>query len=276
MSLLIPSECDYEDAHSLPELESKYGAKLQAATEGTPDAFRWTFEVVPGFFQQADPETDDLKFRYTESNMGRKKPWAEIESELAELNSKAPENVCYKLLICARHGQGFHNYIVDKYGMDAWNEKWYNLGTDGEVQYGPDPMLTDLGIAQAKENHDAWTREVQEHGAPIPSKFYVSPLQRSCWTCVHTWAGLRPEEKRPMIVEKMRETIGQNLCDKRSSKTVIESRFGQYGFFTEPGFAEEDPLFTEKRELPEDLALRVNSVCQGLFEEEWDEEKKGD
>ncbi|KAM9915025.1 hypothetical protein OXX69_000054 [Metschnikowia pulcherrima] len=270
MSLLIPSECDFLDAHSVPHLESAYQDNLQKASKENPEQFRWKFETVPGFFKQADPETDDSVFRYTEENMGRKKPWADIEAELAKLNETAPENVCYKLVICARHGQGYHNYIVDKYGVDAWNEKWYNLGTDGEVVYGPDPMLTDLGIAQAKENHEAWKKEVLENGAPIPSKFYVSPLQRSCWTCYYTWDGLRPADKHPIIVENMRETIGQNLCDKRSPKHVIESRFGKLGFITEPGFAEEDPLFTPKRESEEELCMRINSVCQNLFEEEWD------
>ncbi|GEQ68624.1 hypothetical protein JCM33374_g2292 [Metschnikowia sp. JCM 33374] len=270
MSLLVPSECDYEDAHAFPELESLYEEKLQGAVAKSPQEFPWRFEVVPGFFQQADPETDDLHFRYTETNMGRKKPWAQIQSELKELNATAPDNVCYKLIICARHGQGFHNYVVDKYGIDAWNEKWYNLGTDGEVVFGPDPMLTDLGIAQAKENNQAWTSEVREHGAPIPSKFYASPLQRSCWTSVYTWEGLRPSDKHPLIIEKMRETIGQNLCDKRSTKTVIEERFSRYGFETEAGFAEEDPLHNPRREAAEELALRVNSVCQQLFDEDWD------
>ncbi|OBA22757.1 phosphoglycerate mutase-like protein [Metschnikowia bicuspidata var. bicuspidata NRRL YB-4993] len=270
MSLLVPSECDFEDAHSIPGLESAYERKLVAAREGHPEAYRWEFETVPGFFQQAAPETDDLLFRYTESNMGRTKPWPQIEAELAHLNETAPENVLYKLLICARHGQGYHNYIVDKYGLEAWDDKWYCMGTDGEVEYGPDPMLTDLGIAQAQENNRAWTREVRHHQAPIPSKFYVSPLQRSCWTCVYTWDGLRPADRKPVVVEKMRETLGRNLCDKRSLKTVIELRFGKHGFETEPGFAEEDPLFTPEREAADDLAMRINSVCQDLFEEDWD------
>lgn len=269
MSLLIPSECDFEDAHAHPEIEGLYQDLLQEAKTREPTSFRWTFEPVPGFFVQSDPEIDDLAFRYTEQQLGRKATWPELEEKLAALNKAAKPNECYKMVFCARHGQGFHNYVVDKYGMDAWDSTWKGRGTDGDVVYGPDAMLTELGLAQAAENNQVWRREIAEHGAPVPHAFYVSPLQRLCWTLVNTWDGLRGE-KKPLVVELLRETIGQNLCDKRSPKLVILERFAPHGFEVEPGFLEEDTLFTDKRELAEEHALRVNRFCQALFEEEWD------
>lgn len=266
MSLLIPSACDYEDAHADPGLEARYQALLDQAKVQEPDLFKWTFEVVPGFFKQADPELDDLKFNYVFDQLGRLKPWAEIESLLQALNEQAPPNVAYKLIFCARHGQGYHNHIVDKYGHAAWDAKWFQLTTDGEVEYAPDPMLTATGLEQAGENHAVWQQELEAHGAPVPAEFYVSPLQRLCWTLAETWKGLLPEDRHPLVVERLRETIGRNLCDKRSLRLTILERFGGLGFEVEPGFAEEDPLFGPDRESAEAQAVRVNRWCQDLFE----------
>lgn len=270
MSLLIPSERDYADAHGSPELRAEYLQELASASVKEPETFKWRFETVPGFFVQADPETDDLNFRYTTENLGRKMPWNQLMAGLAELNENAEPNVSYKLVICARHGQGYHNQIVDKYGSKAWDEKWHALGLDGETQYGPDPMLTELGLKQAQENNDAWKVEVSEHGAPLPAKFYCSPLQRSCWTHKITWEGIQPTDRKTVVVENIRETIGKNLCDKRSTRAVIEERFSQYSFECEPGFSEEDTRFTATREPDAEQAVRVNRFCQSLFDSDWD------
>lgn len=274
MSLLIPTKIDFIDAHGHPEVEQEYQAEIERLRSQDGLQIPWQFEVVPGFFTQSDEKTDDLNFRYTESNLGRLKSWKEIEDEIVKLNENAGENEIYKLVICARHGQGYHNLVVEKFGIDAWNEKWNVRGNAEDIQYGPDAMLTDLGINQGKENHEVWADEVNNHGAPIPSKFYVSPLQRSLWTSVFTWDGLRPDHIKPKVIENLRETIGQNLCDQRSSKTVILERFGKYGFVTEDGFAEEDELHTPRRETPLEQAVRVNKYCQSLFEEDWDTEKQ--
>lgn len=270
MSLLVPSQRDYFDAHSAPEIEANYQSELAIVSQNEPHSFKWRFETVPGFFFQADPETDDLNFRYATQNLGRKMPWDQLMAGLAKLNQDAEPNVSYKLVICARHGQGYHNQVVDKYGGKAWDEKWHALGVDGDIHYGPDPMLTDLGLKQAQENNDAWKAEVLEHGAPIPSKFYCSPLQRSSWTHQITWDGIQPSDKKTMIVENIRETIGRNLCDKRSTRTVIEERFSKFSFECEPDFTENDILFTEARETDAEQAVRVNRFCQTLFNNDWD------
>lgn len=274
MSLLVPTEIDYIDAHGDSSLDPLYLSELDEQTKTNPHVYKWQFETVPGFFVQADDSTDDLAFRYTESSLGRTKSWGSIMAELEKLNREADENVSYKLVHCARHGQGFHNLIVEKYGIAEWNEKWNVLGSDGEVTYGPDAMLTELGINQAKENNGVWKEEIKSQGAPIPSQFYVSPLQRSLWTCLRTWEGLRPANQKVMIREILRETIGQNLCDKRLTKLVIEERFSSHNFEVEEGFPEEDELFTPKRETGLEQTMRVNRFCQELFEQEWDEQKR--
>lgn len=270
MSLFKPSHEDYEDAHTEPQTQDEYNAKVLELSQTSKEDYQWKFEAVPGFFVQSAPGVDELEFNYIESNLGRLKSWKEIQAGVAKLNESAQPNESYKVIFCARHGQGFHNQIVAKYGLDAWYSKWNVLGRDGDVVYGPDPMLTEKGIAQAKQNHDAWKDEIEVHGAPMPSKFYVSPLQRSLWTCVYTWEGLRPATVSPVVVENLRETIGVHLCDKRSTKTVISERFGKHGFVFEDGFTEEDERHSMTRETLVEQALRVNTFCQRLFEDDWD------
>ncbi|KAG7195002.1 uncharacterized protein KQ657_004114 [Scheffersomyces spartinae] len=273
VSLLISNECDYLDAHGDQDQVLRY-KKYQAERMNDPKLskeYPWTFEVVDGIFQQSDSSTEDRTFSYVENNFGRLKSWQEISDTLDSLNANAASNVSYKLIFCARHGQGYHNYIVEKYGLEQWHAKWHCLGTDGEVTYGPDAMLTELGMNQAKENHQAWKKELAL-GAPIPDAFYVSPLQRSSWTLQMTWDGLRPQEKQPIVTENLRETLGVNLCDKRSTRLVIESRFKPHGFVIEEGFSEEDKLWLpDYREEYFEQSIRVDQFLQSLFNREWDE-----
>lgn len=276
MSLLISNECDYIDAHGNQEQLELY-RQFRDKSRSDPELskqYPWSFEVVDGFFQQSDETTEDRTFSYVDNNFGRLKSWQEISESLATLNASAAANESYKLIFCARHGQGYHNYVVEKYGLDQWNTKWHSLTTDGEVTFGPDSTLTETGINQAKENREAWKKELAL-GAPVPDSFYVSPLQRSCWTLHYTWDGLRPEGKQPVVTEIIRETLGVNMCDKRSPKLVIESRFDKHGFKVEDGFSEEDKLWLpDYRETFYEQGIRVDNFLQKIFDREWDEESK--
>lgn len=274
MSLLIPNLNDRTDAHDHLEVREEFRQAVARARqdENAREMFRWDFETVPGFFKQSDEETDDVTFNYAFHNIGRLKSWKDMIDELVKLNKNAKPNEVYKLVTCARHGQGFHNVVVEKYGEDAWDEKWSRLNTDGELEYGPDAMLTERGINQAKQNNEVWTAEVREHGAPLPDKFYVSPLQRSMWTLLYTWEGLRHEDQRPIIVENLRERYGDHTCNKRSPKRVILERFAKYNFEFEEGFTEEDELHTDEQETHFHQCLRTNEFCQELFEKDWDSE----
>ncbi|KAI3402692.2 PMU1 [Candida oxycetoniae] len=270
MSLLIPTYNDYTDAHEGSAQQEQYYKEWEKLKTKRNDQgrleFPWDFEVVQGFFKQSDPNTNDEVFNYATDHMGRLKPWSEIISRLSEMNRSAPENVEYKLLFLARHGNGYHNFVVEKYGIEAWSAKYHSMEEVDGIRYAPDPELTELGIAQAEENHQFWVSELNE-GAPIPSKFYVSPLQRSCKTLQITWKDLKPQDKHPLVVEKIRETIGLNLCDKRSSKSKINERFGKFGYNTDGITEEEDVYFTyDKRETMIEQSVRVNEFLQQLFE----------
>ena len=59
---------------------------------------------------------------------------------------------------------------------------WSKLTTDGTLTWGPDPLLTSLGITQAQEAGRALARE-REAGLGVPEVSYLSPLRRA----VDTW-----------------------------------------------------------------------------------------
>lgn len=272
MSLLYPSPNDRRDAHDHLEVRDEFKEEISRSLkdEKLKNRYKWSFETVQGFFAQSDEKTDDVEFNYAFNNIGRLKSWDQLIADLKELNRNAKPNEVFKLVVSARHGEGFHNVVVDKHGALAWEEKWSHLNSDGEYEYGPDAMLSEKGINQAKQNHDVWQKEIEEHGAPLPDKFFVSPMRRSMWTLIYTWEGLRNKDQRALIVENLRERYGNHTCNKRSSKQVIEERFGEYGIEFEDGFTEEDELHEEVQETHFHHCLRTNDFCQELFEQDWD------
>lgn len=261
MSLLIPDARDHIDAHADLDQDELYEKLLEETKQQFPHQYQWQFAPVDGFFKQSLLQTDDMQFNYTD-DFGVLKPWDEVTSELHRLN-QASENIQYKLLFLARHGQGWHNIASQKYPKHEWMSKWRFLGTDGELTWGPDANLTDLGIKQAQENNVAWTKQL-ENGAPLPSRFLVSPLQRSIHTLKHTWHD--KNYPRPLVVENLRETIGIHLCHQRSPKSIIQKQFDFLDF--EDSFTEQDILaqkYSVKREELNQQFLRINGVLQSIF-----------
>jgi len=48
--------------------------------------------------------------------------WPDFVAEIERLCSKRSESVSYKVLFLGRHGEGFHNVAIAKYGQKAWEE----------------------------------------------------------------------------------------------------------------------------------------------------------
>ena len=263
MSLLVPNERDQRDAYADIDQDNLYYEHIH-----TNDPC-WLFEPVHGFFKQSSSKTDDMLFNYTEQNFGIEKSWDVLVQDLKEMNKNSPENVRYKLLFLARHGEGWHNVAFAKFGQDSWSAKWKYLGTDGDLVWGPDAELTPLGLAQAQENCDVWCEQLKS-GAPLPTKFYVSPLLRSLLTLEKTWEG--QDIPTPVVNESLRETIGQHLCHQRSTKSVIRQKFPFVQF--EENFDEDDKLAvkysTQKEQLHQQF-LRVNHFLQYLYDNDPDE-----
>lgn len=227
----------------------------------------WTFEIVPDYFRQLRADTDETKFNYFKDHLGKLKPWTQILAELKQLNDSSEPHVVYKVFFLARHGQGYHNLANLKYGEKAWNEYWLKICGDGEIVWAPDPELTELGQAQAKDNNHQFKVELED-GLKLPTKWFSSPFRRSIDTLIGTWDGIVDlNSVKPLIKEDLRETIGVHLCDKRSTKSVIGEKYGDRGFIIEDGFEEEDIYFkTDYREKVWEQALRQNKLFQYIFE----------
>lgn len=260
MSLLIPTPRDGHDAHGDLEEDNAYYNLLTKEQNSTNNRYIWKFEPVKGFFKQTDEQTDDMAFRYTEQKLGRLDDWEKIVADLQQLNRDSPDNEIFKLIFLARHGQAKSNVASQKYSKEEWMRKWRFLGTDGELTWGPDADLTELGLKQAAENHQCWKQQLLE-GAPYPKRFYVSPLQRLIKTHNITWPNTKP-----IVLENLRETIGLHLCHKRSNKSSLKEKFPNLVF--EDGFTEEDLLFDKylpRKEHLHEQFLRINGVLQDIF-----------
>lgn len=258
-----PSKLDVIDS-GLPEFErTDYLKKLDELETNLGEY--WKFEIVPNVFKQSLKETDGPSFSSLDEHFGALLPWPTIVEKLHHFNKESSDDEKYKLLFLARHGQGFHNLAHARYGNDAWNEYWSKLNGDGDIVWGPDPLLTELGISQARENQDQWKIEISR-GAPLPQKWYVSPLRRSMDTLINTWdQQVDFKVVHPYICENLREQMGVHTCDKRSPKSALSS-YEEKGFIFEPGFAEEDIYYQDDyREAISEQAIRMNKFLQEMF-----------
>ncbi|KAK4057644.1 putative phosphoglycerate mutase pmu1 [Microbotryomycetes sp. JL221] len=200
------------------------------------------YTIVPGFFVQDDPDFDATGFNLLNHSFGLKDEasptrWFNFQHKISMLNQQADQHTIYKVLFVARHGQGYHNVAEAKYGTRPWNEYWSRIEGDGNITWGPDPLLTPLGLDQAKANNVAWKQQLQD-GVPLPESLYSSPLSRSAKTLELTWQDvvIEPRRIRPLFKERLRETIGLHTCDRRSDKSVLAKRFPAFDF--EPSFSE--------------------------------------
>jgi len=155
-----------------------------------------------------------------------------------------------------------------KYGRKEWNEKWTMLDGDGELTWGPDPYLTAIGEEEAHSARAAWKRELLR-GAPVPQRFYCSPLRRTIRTFELTFEGILPTDLKPVILENCRERHGKHTCNKRRTLSELQPEFPDVAF--EEGFEEEDVLWTEEFENDESLERRAKLVLGRIFQKDCDD-----
>jgi len=151
------------------------------------------------------------------------------------------------------------------------------LNGDGTLVWGPDALLTQLGVQQAEAAHSKWICEIPS-GIPVPTVFYSSPLTRAARTLEITWTDITLPSKlnphhgsilhsshRVIIAEDCREINGEHACNKRNPKSWIAENFPLYTF--EKGFTEEDELWTpDDRETDERVDKRALSVLQDIWD----------
>ncbi|KAL5482298.1 PMU1 [Sanghuangporus weigelae] len=225
------------------------------------------YESVTGFFIQDKGYDSSIaippRFGLLDATDHR---WSNTTNRIKELNKKAEPGVAYKLIIAGRHGQGFHNLAELKYGTERWNAYWAKLDGDGEIVWGPDPLLTDLGEEQARDANVAWVQE-RAAGLPSPDGLYCSPMTRALRTCELTFANLVDfSEQHPLILENAREIYGVHSCDMRCSRSYIRAKFP--AFDIEEDFTEEDQLYDPNvRETYTHVAERAHSVLDRIFKD---------
>ena len=75
------------------------------------------------------------------------------------------------------------------------------LNGDAEMTWGPDPLLTALGVQQAGTARTAWIQEFTK-GMPAPQQCYASPLHRalSTWQITFGSDETFPEDTRNVMI----------------------------------------------------------------------------
>ncbi|BEJ15090.1 hypothetical protein CspHIS471_0408570 [Cutaneotrichosporon sp. HIS471] len=203
------------------------------------------YTVVTGLFRQTEPDFDP-------------------EGHVADLNRHADASTTYKVIYIARHGEGYHNVAESHYGTPAWNCYWSLLNGDGNLTWGPDPILTPLGEGQAERANAGWKEQIKE-GVPVPQVLYSSPFARAAATLHITWKDLLLKKGFvPVVMEQWRENIGLHTCDLRRSKAQIGEAFPHFAF--EPSFTEHDPYWDATYiETEPQRAVRMRMALNELF-----------
>ncbi|KAF9809385.1 hypothetical protein IEO21_07426 [Rhodonia placenta] len=186
------------------------------------------------------------------------------------MNRFAPEETSYKVLFFGRHGQGYRASLRVTYLLSLLSRHYSRINGDAEMTWGPDPLLTPLGMDQAKQARAAWLAEIP-HGIPVPQRCYASPLNRALTTWEITFSEddiLGPREtRRVLVLEDLRETYGEHTCDKRHPLSVIQRSLPPPTYEYEIGMSEEDVLYrSEERESEDHVIERAISVLDRIFD----------
>jgi len=252
------------------------GSSFAQSAVLSANAKTFGYEVVPGYFLQSDAATDPAVIGPNPPAFGLKANmsatyWSDFNSSIKKLQKDAPKGVKYAVCWFGRHGQGWHNVAESFYGTASWDVHWSKLNGDGNMTWGPDALLTDLGKQQAALAHNAWVTELGKRDpVPLPTKLFSSPLSRAASTLDITFTDILLTESgkhdivQPYVMEKLRKIIGVHTCDKRRTKSYIHTNYT--GFRTEPGFTEQDELWTpDYRETNDEADVRLKSALDTIF-----------
>ncbi|KAL8932964.1 MAG: hypothetical protein Q9216_006589 [Gyalolechia sp. 2 TL-2023] len=240
------------------------------------------FSTVTGFFLQDEVSTNASTFSFINTNFGlinrtyptdtsydprgKKTQWQRFANQVFRLNRDSPHGTQYKLLYMGRHGEGYHNAAESFYGTPAWN-CYYSLLDGNDTVTWADARLTPEGVTQAQIANAFWASEIRNQKIPTPRNYYTSPLTRCLATANITFSGLDLPGRHPFVPtvkELFREGISGHTCDRRGSKSYIQSAFPSYKI--EPGFTETDQLWEAyQAETPVDQDIRSKVVLDDVF-----------
>lgn len=127
--------------------------------------------------------------------------------------------------------------------------------------------MTEKGKSQALEIKATLERDIREMKVPLPGKCYTSPLDRCLETTRLAFSGLGwPTDQpfKPIIKEALRERLGRHTCDRRNTRSWIESNYAE--FEIESGFTEQDELWQPNyRETADEHVARVKQLLDDIF-----------
>lgn len=145
---------------------------------------------------------------------------------------------------------------------------WARLEGDGSTVW-LDASLTRKDEQQAIVLKVFWTEAIESSKVPAPERYYSSPLTRCLHTVSLTFGDIPlPSDRpfKPVVKEALREIHGVHTCDKRSTRSHIQSHFPS--FEIEPGFAEKDELWQpDRRETVEERVPLMRQLLAEVFED---------
>ncbi|KAF2100198.1 putative phosphoglycerate mutase [Rhizodiscina lignyota] len=244
---------------ALPQFFKNYSEKAQKDS-----SFRAT--TLPGLGLIDRPYNTDGKSKKEIKHKDMDgQPWKRFKAYVENLNKQDPDT-SYKVLYITRHGFGYHNAFMSKVSSESWNDHWSHLDGDGKVTWA-DSRLDQEGLEQATVLGQFWIDAVANDKIPIPETIYSSPLTRCLETTRLVFSKAMKAQGaqfQPIVKELLRERLTNHTCDRRSSQSWIKEQFSE--FAVEPGFSEEDVLWSaERSESAEDHLARKQRVLEDIF-----------
>lgn len=238
-----------------------------------------TFTALPGYFrafENSDSRGVDSSI-IDHLELVSHDSWADLYAQLPE--DTDTEN--YKLVILARHGQGYHNAAILRYGQEAWDSYWSFLDGDEHGNW-LDSKLTDLGQRQVQATGSGVLSPIVKDLQLLPHVFFSSPMRRCLETFVGSWqdifAGneqhLTGKEVSVRVLENIRETLGEHACDKRVPHSVAVKEYQNFktgaghtiAWSYESDYPEEDRLWRkDHRETISELDARLHTGLSQIF-----------
>ncbi|CAI4034642.1 hypothetical protein SMKI_11G0900 [Saccharomyces mikatae IFO 1815] len=246
-----------------------------------------SLRAVPGYFSAYPNEAfqglDSTKNDHLQ--LINHKNWKELYDAIP----KDTRSCHYKLLILARHGQGYHNAAILRYGMEEWDAYWSLLSGDEHGEW-LDSRLTPLGKDQVRRTGSNVLLPMIKQLGMLPHVFFSSPMRRCLETFIESWTPVLAEvpkesfgsEVSTRIIESLRETLGSHTCDKRVSHSMTVNEYQNFrtksGHTVRwqymPDYPEEDELWlVDHRETCAELDKRTQDGLSDLFSQLSREEK---
>lgn len=244
-----------------------------------------TYRALPGYFAAFPTAesngTDSTKINHLK--LINHASWKELYDSMPK-DTATHE---YKLLVVARHGQGYHNAAIDRYGEPKWDEYWSLLDGD-EFGDWVDSKLTPVGKKQVGETGALVLLPIIEGLGFLPHVFFSSPMRRCLETFIESWTPVFEKyepshgEVSPIILENIRETLGEHTCDKRVDHSVAVDGYQNYKMDTghtirwkySEDYPESDQLWrADWREPESEMDDRVNEGLLEIFEQVSSDEK---